>query len=120
MAGGFRLSQGSLGVKASVPNNEGEQLQSLREALRASEELNSRLLSCSRDCIKVLDLEGRLIYMNEGGMQSLEICDLAPVMNRPWIEFWEGQDHEAARAAVDAARRGETGRFTGYFETRIN
>ena len=93
---------------------------SATEALRVSEEFQDRLLACSRDCIKVLDLEGRLIYMNEGGMQSLEICDLAPVLNSSWIEFWEGQDREAARAAVDAARRGEIGRFTGYFETRIN
>ena len=74
------------------------------EALRASEEFKDRLLACSRDCIKVLDLEGRLVYMNEGGMQSLEICDLAPVLNNCWIDFWEGQDREAARAAVDAAR----------------
>jgi len=90
------------------------------EALRASEEFKSRLLACSRDCIKVLDLEGRLVYMNEGGMQSLEICDVAPVLNSSWIDFWEGQDRHSAAAAVEAARRGETGRFTGYFETRIN
>jgi PAS domain-containing protein len=89
------------------------------EALRAGEEFKDRLLACSRDCIKVLDLEGRLVYMNEGGMQSLEICDLAPVLNNSCVDFWEGQDREA-RAAVDAARRGETCRFTGYFETRIN
>jgi len=93
---------------------------STMEALRASEEFNNRLLACSRDCIKVLDLEGRLIYMNEGGMQSLEICDLAPVLDTPWIDFWKGQDRESAAAAVDAARRGKIGRFTGYFETRIN
>ena len=89
------------------------------EALRASEEFKGRLLACSRDCIKVLDLEGRLIYMNEGGMQSLEICDPGPVLNSSWIDFWEGQDREAARTAVDSARRGQMGRFTGYFETRI-
>jgi PAS domain-containing protein len=35
------------------------------ESLRASEELKSRLISCSRDCIKILDLEGRLLFMNE-------------------------------------------------------
>jgi PAS domain S-box-containing protein len=93
---------------------------SAMEALRASEEFKSRLLACSRDCIKVLDLEGRLIYMNEGGMQSLEICDLAPVLNSSWIDFWEGQDRESAAAALDAARHREVGRFTGYFETRIN
>lgn len=75
------------------------------ETLRASEEFKSRLLACSRDCIKVLDLEGRLVFMNEGGMQALEICDRAPVLNSSWIEFWVRQDREAAQAAVQAARR---------------
>ena len=51
------------------------------ESLRASEELKSRLIACSRDCIKILDLEGRLLFMNEGGMQVLEICDIGPFLN---------------------------------------
>jgi formate hydrogenlyase transcriptional activator len=89
------------------------------EALRKSEEFKTRLIASSRDCIKVLNLEGRLISMNEGGMQALEICDLGPFVNMSWIDFWEGEDREAARTAVEAANRGSTGRFTGYFATRI-
>ena len=89
------------------------------EALRASEEFKSRLIACSRDCMKVLDLEGRLIFMNEGGMQELEICDLGPVLGNSWIDFWEGADREAARTAVEQARRGDIGRFTGFFATRV-
>ena len=99
----------------AVERNAGSTL----EALRASEEFKSRLIACSRDCIKVLDLEGRLIFMNEGGMQELEICDLGPVLGNSWIDFWEGADREAARAAVEQARRGEIGRFTGFFATRV-
>jgi len=93
---------------------------SAAEALRASEEFSSRLVACSRDCIKVLDLEGRLQFMNEGGMEELEICDLGPVLNQPWVDFWEGSDREAARRAVETARHGGVGRFTGFFATRIN
>ena len=74
------------------------------ESLRASEELKSRLIACSRDCIKILDLEGRLLFMNEGGMQVLEICDIGPFLNSCWVEFWEGADREAAQAAVRAAQ----------------
>jgi len=92
----------------------------LSEALRSSEEFKSRLIAGSRDCIKVLDLDARLLFMNQGGMQVLEICDLAPFLNGCWIEFWEGGDREKALSAVETARKGGVGRFTGYFETRIH
>jgi formate hydrogenlyase transcriptional activator len=90
-----------------------------QEALRQSEDFKRRLIACSRDCIKVLDLEGRLLSMNESGMQQLEICGLAAFLNSSWFDFWEGEDREAARTAVESARNGGTGRFTGYFTTRI-
>jgi formate hydrogenlyase transcriptional activator len=92
----------------------------LNEALRSSEEFKSRLIACSRDCIKVLDLDARLLFMNKGGMQVLEICDLTPFLNNCWIEFWEGADRDKALAAIETARQGGVGRFTGYFETRIH
>jgi formate hydrogenlyase transcriptional activator len=87
------------------------------QALRDAEEFLRGLVAGSRDCIKVLDLEGRLLWMNEGGMQALEICELGPFVNTSWIEFWEGEDAKAARAAVEAARKGGTSRFTGYCPT---
>src|ERR1700722_20056399 len=87
------------------------------QALWDAEEFKSRLIASSQDCIKMLDLEGRLLWVNEGGMQALEICDLGPFVNSSWIQFWKGEDANAAQAAVEEARRGGTGRFTGYFAT---
>ena len=95
-------------------------MERLELELRASEELKSRLIACSRDCIKVLDLEGRFLFMNDGGMQALEICDFAPFVNSFYIEFWQGADRAAARAAIELAKEGHTGRFVGCFETRIS
>ena len=89
------------------------------ESLHNSEEFSAKLVACSRDCIKVLDLDGRLVFMSEGGMQILEICDIGPFLNNSWIDFWEGADRDAARQAVQTAREGGTGRFIGYFEPRI-
>ena len=64
----------------------------LEEALRRSEEFAARLIESSRDCIKVLDLDGRLLSMNTGGMAVLEICDLKPFIGAAWIDFWMGVD----------------------------
>ena len=90
----------------------------LEEALRQSEELASRLIESSRDCIKVLDLKGHLLSINVHGMTALEICDFGPLIGSSWLEFWGGQDREHARAAIEQARQGQIGRFTGYFPTR--
>ncbi|RIK57062.1 MAG: Fis family transcriptional regulator [Nitrospira sp.] len=90
----------------------------LEEALRRSEELATRLIESSHDCIKVLDLEGRLLSMNAHGMEVLEICDFGALVGSPWVAFWGGQDQERAKAAIEQARRGQVGRFTGLFPTR--
>src|SRR5882672_4857204 len=77
----------------------------------------SRLLEGSPDCLKVLDLDGRLLSMNAGGMKVLEICDLKPFIGASWIDFWQGEDREAAKAAIELARQGGLGRFVGFFPT---
>ncbi len=89
----------------------------LEEALRRSEEFAARLIESSHDCIKVLDLKGHLLSMNAHGMTALEIFDFGPLVGSPWVEFWDGQDQEHARAAIEQARQGQVGRFTGYFPT---
>lgn len=89
----------------------------LEEALRRSEEFAARLIESSRDCIKILDLQGRLLSMNAHGMAALEICDFGPLVGSPWIEFWEGRDRDHAQAAINQACQGKVGQFTGYFPT---
>ncbi len=101
-----------------VVDPEKEPLKSALESLRESEEFNTRLIESSRDCIKVLDLDARLLSINAGGLASLEICDLGPVVGTSWIDFWEGDDKAAARRAVEIARQGGIGRFVGFFATR--
>jgi len=81
------------------------------------ENIRARLIEGSPDCIKVLDLDGRLISMNAGGMKMLEICDIKPFIGAAWIEFWKGADREAAVAAVKTACDGNVGRFVGFFQT---
>jgi PAS domain S-box-containing protein len=91
--------------------------QAVEQALRESEEFKTQLIETSEDCIKVLDLEGRLLSMNAGGMRRLEICDFAPLRNAQWVEFWKGEHHQAALAALATAKQGGVGRFIGFCPT---
>lgn len=87
------------------------------EALRHSEEFRKRVLDSSSDCIKVLDLGARLLYMNAGGMCLLEIEDLTPYLNAEWLCFWQDETRQEAKAALSAAKIGEIGRFQGFCAT---
>ena len=82
------LEQELLNASNELARLSGERTQAA-ESLRASEEFKNRLIACSQDCIKILDLEGRLLFMSEGGMKVLEICDIGPSLNHSWIDFWE-------------------------------
>jgi PAS domain S-box-containing protein len=87
------------------------------EALRRSEELNRRILESHQDCVKVVDPEGRLIYMNDGGQRLMEIDNFTAVEGSQWVEFWQGNDAESVKVALAAAKSGEIGKFEGYCAT---
>ena len=86
-------------------------------ALRKSEAFNRRVLASSDDCIKVLDLDARLTFMSEGGQRVMEVSDFNAIEGCPWPEFWEGQGHLDAKAAVAAAKVGQSGQFQGHAPT---
>jgi PAS domain S-box-containing protein len=88
------------------------------QQLRETNEFLRSVIESSRDCIKVLDLEGRLLLMNTGGCNLMEIDDIEPLLGSSWLEFWHGPDHAAACAAVAAARDGGSGNFEGYCPSR--
>lgn len=97
-----------------------EDINAMKEAemaLHDSEELKNQILRSSADCIKVLDLDGRLQYMNDAGQELLQIEHVAAYTGKPWSEFWEGDDRDAAMAALEAARSGDIGKFVGFCPT---
>ena len=85
-------------------------------ALRESEAFNRSIVESSPDCIKVLDLNGTLLSM-QNGHALLGIEDIRPYLNKSWIEFWKGEDRQAAQKALEAATAGGQGQFVGFFRT---
>lgn len=86
-------------------------------ALLGNDGLLAAVLSGSGDCIKILDLDGRLQFMSEGGKRVMEVDDFNALKGCPWPDFWEGEGNTAARQAIADARAGKAVRFLGAANT---
>jgi len=78
--------------------------------------LRSVLAGCG-DCIKILDLDGRLQFMSEGGKQVMEVEDFGALKGCPWPDFWTGAGNVDATRAVETAKAGGVARFKGAADT---
>lgn len=75
------------------------------------------LLDASGDCIKILDLEGRLQFMSEGGKRVMEVDDFSALKGCPWPDLWANEGNASARRAVEDARSGKSARFLSAANT---
>ncbi len=103
---GRRLMQVSL-TEAGRPMPGSQKRQLLRQ-----------VMSSTRDCVKILGLDGTLRWMNPEGQERIGITDFRQVAGTSWLDFWGGEDREAAVAAIEQARTAGHGRFVGALLTR--
>ena len=96
-------------------------VKSLAKALDAEQvsptALLEAVLSASDDCVKILDLDGRLLFMSEGGKRIMEVDDFDALKGCPWPDFWADEGNAAARDAIQMAAAGRPARFTGVANT---
>jgi PAS domain S-box-containing protein len=85
--------------------------------LSESEAFLRSILESSADCIKVLDLSGRLIFMNGPGLRAMEIDDLEPLLDKQWTDFLPREQQPDFRRAVENARKGQSSRITALLPT---
>jgi PAS domain S-box-containing protein len=74
-------------------------------------ELRWQIIEQSSDCIKVLDLDGLLLYMNRGGQKTMEIDDFSICRLTGWLTFWEGEGFQTAQEALTRAHEGQETTF---------
>lgn len=80
--------------------------------LREREQYLRRLIESSPDCIKMLDLDGRILSMSESGRRLLELPATVDLCGMDWVALWpEGEATAVLSAALETARSGGTGRF---------
>ena len=86
-------------------------------ALQASEQFLRSVLQASSDCIKVLDLQGSVEYLSDGGRDILEIPKDKDIVGRPWADLWADAERSKVMDALDLARKGKASGFQSYANT---
>ncbi|HJU27067.1 MAG TPA: PAS domain S-box protein, partial [Rhodanobacteraceae bacterium] len=89
----------------------------LAAELRDSINFNCALLESSPDCVKVLDLQGRVISMNTQGRRLLEIDPGEPLEGRHWRELLGTDCRAAVDGAVAEAAAGRAHSFEAFSPT---
>jgi PAS domain S-box-containing protein len=78
---------------------------------------NAVLFESSPDCVKILDLDGRLHGMNANGRCTMEIDDFDRLKGAPWHNLWPEEVRPLTEAAVRDALAGRMGRFQAFCPT---
>ncbi len=85
--------------------------------LQVGESFTRSVVESSSDCIKVLDLEGRIQFINGLGLCAMEIDELDRVRGGPWVEFWPEAARSDIERAIAAAKCGSRERFVAFCPT---
>lgn len=87
------------------------------QKIEKSEAFNRTILESSPDCLKVLDIKGRIQYMNFNGLCQMEIDDFSTIKGCNWCTLWGSENDSLVKGAIDKALTGETVQFTAFCET---
>lgn len=79
----------------------------------ASDGIFRSAFESSPDCVKILDLEGVVQFINRNGAALLGAEDIVVLLGAPWVSLWEPLERPMVAAALAAAAAGEQQRFTG-------
>ena len=83
-----------------------------QQALESSELLNRGIIEASPDCIALLDIQGRILFVNEATISANGVGTAAALVGEHWTKvFGQGVQPRAERALA-RAQSGRIGRFT--------
>lgn len=113
MVSSLQQQASTLQSALELRQREMERRRRVEEQLRETEEFARVIVESSVDCVKVLDLEGRIRFVNKPGFKALEITDPNAILGHRWADLWPEEDRVRAQAAVAAALAGSVGSFQG-------
>ncbi|HWT37665.1 MAG TPA: PAS domain-containing protein, partial [Paraburkholderia sp.] len=105
----------TVGAVAMIATRQRLAAQNARHA--AAMALASSFLDASRDCLKLLDLQGHMLRINDYGATLMEASSPVQLAGADWLSFWKGGDHDAAMTAFRSALNGTPASFRGSCTT---
>jgi PAS domain S-box-containing protein len=75
--------------------------------------LLATVLDQSHDCIKLLNLDGEIEYVNRQGAAAMELSSPSELIGASYLDRWPAEMRETIQAALGAAQQGELRRFVG-------
>jgi PAS domain S-box-containing protein len=72
------------------------------------------IFESSSDCVKILSLDGTIQSMNACSRLLLSVDDAEIQGGSNWSALWHVSDHPELERALDAARAGQAGQFSGW------
>ena len=88
-----------------------------RKKIEETQIFNKSVLEHSPDCIKIIDKNGRVEYINDNGLCLLELDNIDTVKNKFWWDLWEDQDKPMIQQAVTKALDQQKVHFQASFNT---
>lgn len=74
--------------------------------------LLATLLDQTHECIKLLDREGRILFVNREGANAMELTAATDLVGQFWVERWPANVRPEIEAALGTARLGDVARVS--------
>lgn len=88
-----------------------------RLALRTSQAFINSMLVSANDCVKILDLDGIITFVNHGAIRVLNLCAASEMIGIYWPDVWQERGRALALDAIKSAGTGKASHFQEYVET---
>jgi PAS domain S-box-containing protein len=87
------------------------------KTLKASNSFNKTIIESSPDCLKILNKNGEIIFINQNGLCLLELEDSNLILNSAWSDFWDEEQKEVVQDALKDALQGKESKFLAPCKT---
>lgn len=104
-------------VDATAQSRDPDAVEYLRSSGLSLSSVVLALFDQSDDCIKVMDRDGRLTFMNCNGRQAMEVDDFGSISGCNWPELWPAEAQAAVSEAIALAADGKSSRFEAFCPT---